>query len=183
MAISFPDSLDSLTNPLSTDSLANHAQQHSDVNDAIESIQTKIGIDGSEDTNSLDYKVATVQSQIENLGDSTTIVSTLLGLDGNNDLVVEGIENKTTIDSFSKTAYRSAEYSVQISKNSLHESFKISLLHDGTDIFVTTSNVISNTESSLATVGFEENTGIISLTVTPISGSVTARYYRTALKI
>jgi hypothetical protein len=60
MATNFPASLDSLTNPISTDTLASpdHAVQHSNVNDAVEALQAKVGIDGSADTTSLDYKVA-----------------------------------------------------------------------------------------------------------------------------
>ena len=46
MATNFPGSLDSFTNPVAGDSLASpsHAGQHADVNDAIEAIETKLGI-------------------------------------------------------------------------------------------------------------------------------------------
>ena len=45
MATNFPTSIDALTNPLSTDTLASpdHAAQHANVNDAIEAIETAIG--------------------------------------------------------------------------------------------------------------------------------------------
>lgn len=60
MATNFPTSLDALSNPVSTDTLASpdHAVQHSNVNDAVEALQTKVGITSSTDTASLDYKVA-----------------------------------------------------------------------------------------------------------------------------
>lgn len=60
MATNFPTSLDSLTNPTSSDTLASpdHAGQHSNANDAIEALQAKVGVDGSAVTSSLDYKVA-----------------------------------------------------------------------------------------------------------------------------
>lgn len=60
MAINFPTSLDTLTNPTATDYLnsPSHSGQHSDANDAIEALEAKVGVDGSVDTNSLDYKVA-----------------------------------------------------------------------------------------------------------------------------
>lgn len=60
MAIAFPTSLDTLTNPAPTDdvSVVSHSAQHSDVNDAIEALEAKVGINSSADTNSLDYKVA-----------------------------------------------------------------------------------------------------------------------------
>lgn len=49
MASNYPSSLDSFTNPTSTDSLdsPNHANQHADANDAIEAIETKLGIGAS----------------------------------------------------------------------------------------------------------------------------------------
>jgi hypothetical protein len=64
MATNFPASLDTLTNPTSTDSLVtvSHAGQHANANDAIEALQVKVGADNSADTNSLDYKVRNASS-------------------------------------------------------------------------------------------------------------------------
>jgi hypothetical protein len=356
LTTNFPEELDNLTNPAGTDSLAGHAQQHANTNDAIEALQTKVGVDGSTDATSLDYRVAALEEappsteakiiyqvvknatgstiakgkavyvsgavgssghmeislasnaseasssktfgitraqilngadgeivsegllqgintvgandgdpiwlgtsgnlifglankpsspnhlvflgivirggqantgsmfvkiqngfEIEELhnvsitnpqnGDflqynsststwqninldltyakdeDVALINTHLGLAGNNDLTVNGIENKTAVDEFSKTAYRTVQYKLQISKNSEYVTSDILILNDGTNVNISESNVISNTENSLASVTFEENSGIISLNVTPISGSVTARYYRTALKI
>ena len=60
MATNFPTSLDSFTNPSSSSTLdsPSHAAQHSNVNDAVEALQAKVGVDGSAVTGSLDYKVA-----------------------------------------------------------------------------------------------------------------------------
>lgn len=60
MATSFPTSLDALTNPTGTNTLASpdHAGQHSDANDAIEALQAKVGINSSSVATSLDYIVA-----------------------------------------------------------------------------------------------------------------------------
>lgn len=183
MSTNFPNQLDSLSNPNATDSLNGHAAQHANANDAIEALQAKIGIDGSEDPNSIDYKVYTLESQVQSIGNNADTTLTLLGLEGNNDLVVTGIENKTTIDSFSKSIFRTVRYSVQISKGSEHVSEVLDLVQDGTDVYLQQYEIASNTTNNLATINFEENSGIISLTVTPISGSVSVRYYRTALKI
>lgn len=185
MATSYPESLDSFVNPTSTNGLSSpsHSEQHSNANDAIEALQAKIGIDGSTDTASIDYKVSTLETQINNIGNLTTTTDTLLGLEGNNDLEVSGIENKTSIDSFSKTLYRTIRYVVQISRASEHVSESIDILQDGTDFYVQQTEVSSNTNNTLASIQLEENNGIISLTVTPTAGSITARYYRTALKI
>jgi hypothetical protein len=185
MSVKFPESLDTLSNPNSTDSLSNpsHSEQHRNANDAIEALQTKVGIDNSEDENSLDYKVLSILSQLGDISNNTDIIPTLLGLEGNNDLVVEGIENKTILDSFNKNVYRTVNYSIQISKGSEYSSSEIKVLQDGANINIVESNVISNTNNNLANITFEENSGIISLCVTPTSTAVTARYIRTAIKI
>ena len=185
MATNYPVSLDALNNPNGTDSLSNpsHSQQHSNANDAIEALQTKVGITGSTDANSLDYKVSTLESQVSNIGDLTTATETILGLEGNNNLEVTGIEMKTTVDSFDSTVYRTVRYVIQISRGNLFRTFQFDVLQDGIDYHVQEVEVTSNTEESLATITLEENNGIISLCVTPVSTEVTARYYRTALKI
>ncbi len=60
MPTSFPGSLDNFVNPLGTDdvSVVDHAGQHSDVNDAVEALEAKVGINGSAVTSSHDYKIA-----------------------------------------------------------------------------------------------------------------------------
>jgi microcystin-dependent protein len=64
MATNFPAGLDSLTNPLGTDTLASpsHSSQHANANDAIEALQAKVGVDNSAVTTSIDYRV----EQLEN---------------------------------------------------------------------------------------------------------------------
>ena len=180
MATNFPASLDDLSNPSATDSLSGHATLHGNVNDAIEALETKVGTDGSANPNSLDYKISALQTDLASLESENALE--LLGLDGNNDLTITGIENKTTIDSFSASLFRTIKYSLQITKGSEYISSDYLLLNDGTDINVSESNIISNTSNDLASVTFESNSGIISLCVTPTSSAVTARYVRTALK-
>ncbi|MFZ4537881.1 hypothetical protein [Propionivibrio sp.] len=58
MTTAFPTALDVLANPLSTDLMTAHAAQHGNANDAIEAIEAKIGITGSADTTSLEYRLA-----------------------------------------------------------------------------------------------------------------------------
>ena len=201
LATNYPDSLDNLSNPNSTDQLTGHAQQHADANDAIEALQTKIGVDNSQDPNSIDYRVTQVE---EGLGDFVPLgdvgqangVASLdsnakiptnqipaLGLAGNNDVTVYGIENKTTIDSFAKNLYGTVRYVLQITKGTMIKTSSIDIVNDQTNLHVVETEVSSNTEENLANYILEENSGIISLSVTPISGSVSVRYYRTALKI
>ena len=174
MATNFPNSFDTLSNPESADSLQGHAQQHTNANDAIEALQSKVGVNNSADSTSLDYRVVQLEAG-ENVG-------TELGLTGNNDLTITGIENKTTIDTFSASLFRTVNYSIQISRGSEFHSSTILVLNDGTDINVSESNIISNTTSILANITFENNSGIIEICVTPVTSAVTARYYRTSLK-
>lgn len=64
MATNFPTSLDSLTNPTSSDSLnsPSHSAQHANVNDAVEALQAKVGIDSSAVTSSLEYRIAQLEA-------------------------------------------------------------------------------------------------------------------------
>lgn len=66
MATQFPTNLDDLnagigtnTDPLSS---PNHVDQHTNESDAIEALQTKVGIDNSADTSSIDYKLTNASS-------------------------------------------------------------------------------------------------------------------------
>ncbi|MGA0398305.1 MAG: hypothetical protein ACO3O3_14185, partial [Ilumatobacteraceae bacterium] len=59
-----PSSLDSFTNPVSSDTLSSpsHSAQHANANDAIEALQVKVGIDSSADTSSLEYRIAQLEA-------------------------------------------------------------------------------------------------------------------------
>jgi hypothetical protein len=76
MASNFPSSLDSFTNPSSSDAMDSvsvpHASQHSDLNDAVEALQAKVGADSSGVASSHDYKIA----QLEALGGYTDYSAT-----------------------------------------------------------------------------------------------------------
>ena len=182
MVANYPSALDNLSNPEANSSLEGHSTLHGLVNDAIEALESKVGVDGSTNTDSLDYKVSQLRTDLNSLDAENS--SEILGLEGNNDVTIYGIENKTTIDSFSKTVYKTAEYKIQIDRASgnLTHSSTILLLNDGANIYISESNIISNTDQTLASVTFEENNGIISLCVTPSIGSIKVRYIRTALK-
>ena len=179
MTTNFPNAIDSITNPNPTDPLStpSHSEQHIIANTAIEALEAKVGIDGSSDVNSLDYKVA----QLEAAGGTTTVE--VLGLHGNNNLEVYGIENPTTLDSLDSNVWRSATYDMQITKGNEVYSSVIKVLF-GSPINVTESNIISSSDSfqNPANLDFVYNGSIISLVITPIAGSVSARFIRTAIK-
>lgn len=184
MATSFPNNLDELINPNGSDQLSapSHSEQHANANDAIEALQVKVGIDGSTDPDSLTYKVSTIETLLNDVNSSSDATIELLGLEGNNDLTVYGIENPTNVDSFQKNAWRTVRYNLQVTKGSDIYTSEILASHDGTDIMVSESNIMSNTNNSLFTYTFEENSGIISLRITPVSGEIAVRFVRTALK-
>ena len=62
MPTNFPTLLDEFSNPSGTDAQSSapvlHSTQHANANDAIEALQAKVGVDGSTDPDSLDYKIA-----------------------------------------------------------------------------------------------------------------------------
>jgi hypothetical protein len=74
MATNFPNSLDTFTNPTSTDKLNNpdHAEQHANANDAILALETKVGINSSTDTNSHDYKLKEISGTDKAVGENAT---------------------------------------------------------------------------------------------------------------
>lgn len=182
LATNFPNSLDNLSNPSATDSLSGHAAQHQNANDAIEAIQAKIGVDGSLDENSIDYKISDIKTQLSGLTAGTETISELLGLEGNNDVIVTGIENKTVIDSFSRSLFSTVRYVIQTKSGLNIVSEALDVVIDSTDFHVQHYEVSSNTNTALASITLEENSGIINLCVTPVTGVITARFYRTALK-
>lgn len=190
MSSNFPTNIDSITNPNATDPLSSpsHSEQHIIANTAIEALETKVGIDGSTDPNSLDYKVTDAQSQIaalvtsvQQLGGNTVEV---LGLQGNNDLEVFGIENPTVIDTLDTNVWQSAEYKIQATKGNDVYTSDINVLFTPSGANVSEFNIITSSDGVLnpANFDFVYNGSIIDLVITPVSGSVSVRFYRTALK-
>lgn len=77
MATNFPASLDTLTNPTPTTSMSgslSHAGQHSDLNDAVEALEAKVGADSSAVSSSHDYKIAQLEARTS--GKILQVVST-----------------------------------------------------------------------------------------------------------
>lgn len=78
MAITFPTTLDTFTNPAGTDLLENatsaldHDVQHSNANDAIEALEAKVGVNGSAVTTSHDYKLGEVTGSDKAVGKTAT---------------------------------------------------------------------------------------------------------------
>jgi len=67
MAITFPTSLDTLTNPNSGDTLASpsHSGQHGDANDILEALEAKVGVNSSAVASSHDFKIDALETLVD----------------------------------------------------------------------------------------------------------------------
>ncbi|MCF7843855.1 hypothetical protein K9M47_03080 [Candidatus Gracilibacteria bacterium] len=117
MAINFPVSLDTLSNPTGSDLLENataaldHDVQHSNANDAIEALEAKVGANSSAVTTSHDYKLSGVTGSdkaVSKTGTETLTNKTLtapqinMGSDANGDLLYRngsGVTSRLAIGS------------------------------------------------------------------------------------
>lgn len=72
--INYPTNLDNFTNPTSTDTTTavDHALQHSNINDAVEALEAKVGVTSSAVTTSHDYKLSELTSTDKAVGKSAT---------------------------------------------------------------------------------------------------------------
>lgn len=81
MSTTYPTTKQSIPNPTSTDLLENadntldHDYQHGTVNDTIEALQDKVGIDGSATTSTHDYKLSAVTGSAKALTSGTSTQS------------------------------------------------------------------------------------------------------------
>ena len=119
--------------------------------------------------------------------DTLIAQSTDLGTAGNNEFVINGIENQTIIDSFVASDWRMVKYIISISKTSGGDNkfyaTELSILIDGTNLNVSQYGVIDN-NGDIGTISVTKDGGYVRLKVTPVSGitPVTVRYGRIGLK-
>ena len=80
MATSFPTSKDILINPDGLDSVkeVSHSAQHANANDAIEALETKVGVNNSTDVNSLDYKVKQLELNFQDPGEIKDLAASII---------------------------------------------------------------------------------------------------------
>ena len=122
-----------------------------------------------------------------NLIDTLIQQSTDLGSKGNNELVINGIENYTVIDDFQASEWRMVKYLISISKTTDGENkffaTELSILIDGTNINVSQYGVIDN-DGDIGTIDVSRENGTVFLTITPNPAvkPVTVRYARMGLK-
>jgi len=116
--------------------------------------------------------------------DTTSYRAESLGGDGNNSLTVNGIETETVFDTIETSTWRTIKYLIQISHPStnVYRSTEINIVFDGTNQNITEFGTVSNTANAIGNITASLNSGIISMTVTPVLTPMTIRYYRTGLK-
>jgi hypothetical protein len=119
--------------------------------------------------------------------DTLAAQSTELGSTGNNEEIISGIENQTTIDSFVAAEWRMIKYLVSISKISggANKFFatELTILIDGTDINASQYGVIDN-DGDIGTVDVSRVGAnlVLSIIPNPAVKPVTARFARVGLK-
>ena len=159
MATNFPTSLDSLTNPATSDQLnsPSHAAQHANVNDAIEQLEAKVGVDGSTVTTSHAYKIAQLESDIQNSAGDFIPLSVLgqpsgpaeLNADGN--LIVP--ENKIIIEGATADAHeltlQAPDVTSDITVTLPNASGTLALT---TDVSTAITNLVSSAPATLDTL-------------------------------
>jgi hypothetical protein len=116
--------------------------------------------------------------------DTTSYRAEALGGDGNNSLTINGIESATVFDTIDVSVWRTIKYLIQVShpSTSVYKSTEINIVFDGTNQNITEFGTVSNTANAIGNISASLNSGIISMTVTPVLNPMTIRYYRTGLK-
>jgi hypothetical protein len=116
--------------------------------------------------------------------DTTSYRAEALGGDGNNSATITGIETATVFDTIDTSVFRTIKYLIQVSHPStnVYKSTEINLIFDGTNQNITEFGTVTNSNNAIGNITANLNSGIISMTVTPLLSPITIRYYRTGLK-
>lgn len=116
--------------------------------------------------------------------DTTANSAGILGGSGNNNIVINGIENPTVFDTIDTAEWRTVKYMLQISHadTDSHRSSEINIVFDGTNQNVSEFASVSNSSSEIGIISASLNSGIITMTVTPVLSPITVRFYRTGLR-
>lgn len=119
--------------------------------------------------------------------DTLSAQATDLGTSGNNEHVINGIENYTVIEAIDTSQWRLVKYLVSISKTSNGDNkfyaTELSILIDGTNINVSEYGVIDN-DGDIGTINVSRDGNTLTLSVTPNPAirPITVRYARVGLK-
>ena len=116
--------------------------------------------------------------------DTTSFRADVLGGDGNNGVIINGIETATVFDTIDTATWRTVKYMIQLSHptSSSYRSSEINIVFDGTNQNITEFASVGNTNNNVGNISASLNSGTISMTVTPTLSPMTIRFYRTGLK-
>jgi hypothetical protein len=127
------------------------------------------------------------QQDYVDLIDTLVQQSTDLGTSGNNELVINGIENQTTIDQFVASQWRMVKYLISVSKTSggtnKFYATELTVLIDNINLNVAQYGIIDN-DGDMGTVNVSRSGGNVLLVFTPNPAitPVTVRFARMGLK-
>ena len=127
------------------------------------------------------------QQDYEDLIDTLASGTNELGISGNNENTINGVENATVIDNFSASDWRMVKYLVSLSMtasgNNKFYATEMTILVDGTDVSVSEYGTIDN-DGNMGTISVSRTGNTVALTVTPDPAitPVTARFARIGLK-
>jgi hypothetical protein len=92
----------------------------------------------------------------------------------------------TTIDSFAKTSYSTAEYTIQMKQGTSYRSSKVLLVNDGTNVFITEYAILNPGTSIPATLSANISGSNVVLSATVTTGgtsNVTVKAHRIAVTV
>ena len=119
--------------------------------------------------------------------DTLSSQATELGSGGNNDHIVYGIENPTTLETLVASEWRLVKYMVSLSKTTDGDNkfyaTEFSILIDGTNVNISEYGIIDN-DGDMGTVNVSRsgNSIVLSVIPNPAVKPVTARFARVGLK-
>ena len=91
--------------------------------------------------------------------------------------------SQVTADSFSKTAYRTAKYTVQLTSGSDYQAEEITIIHDGTTPKIVEYGVIYSNGTSLGSFDVDIVGSNVELLFTPINSVTTLKFNRTLISV
>lgn len=95
-------------------------------------------------------------------------------------LTTSDTTSNQVLDSISATSYRSVKYQIQITSSTSYHVTEVTVLHDGTDTFVTEYGTMTS-GSSLATFTSDVSGGNVRLLTTPTNAVTTYKVIATAI--
>jgi hypothetical protein len=132
VAINFPTSLDNFTNPVSGNTLdsPSHSLQHSDINDAVEAMQRKVGVGSAVAGSASAGQVLTISAA----GTSTWSTPSAAGLTLINTTSFSGVSSVSLPNGTLTTTYTNYRFLVDITSATSDNTVNLRLRSGGSDI-------------------------------------------------